>query len=122
MTKDYAVKVFDVEEKDTAYAMGSGDLAVLATPALVAMLENTAKESILNLLDEDQTTVGIEMQLNHVAATAVGQQVVCKTTLVKQDKSVLFFEFDATVQNQVIAAGTHKRAIVVTEKFLGKLR
>lgn len=118
--KDYASKLFVVEEKHTAAAMGSGDLAVLATPALVAMVENTAKESIQNLVDPEQTTVGIEIQMNHSAATALGKKVLCKVKLVQQEKRVLVFQFEATVEDQLIASGIHKRAIVETEKFMSK--
>lgn len=96
--KDYASKLFVVEEKHTAAAMGSCDLAVLATPNLVAMVENPAKESIQNLVNPEQTTVGIEIQMNYSAATALGKKVLCKVKLVQQEKRVLVFQFEATVE------------------------
>lgn len=118
--KDYSSKLFVVEEKHTAAAMGSGDLAVLATPALVAMVENTAKESIQILVNPGQTTVGIQIQMNHSAAAALGKKVLCKVNLIQQEKRVLVFQFEAMVEDRLIASGIHKRAIVETEKFMSK--
>ena len=80
--KDYASKLFVVEAKHTA----------------AAMVENTAKESIKNFVNPEQTTVGIEIQMNHSAATALGKMVLCKVNLVQQEKRVLVFQFEATVE------------------------
>lgn len=114
-------KRFLVKNEDTALAFGSGDLPVLATPRLIAMLENTAKEMPLELLKDDETTVGIEMNLKHLKATAVGKEVVCFAKLTEIKKSILFFEIKATVGEDVIATGTHIRAIVNKQLFMKKI-
>lgn len=114
-------KRFLVKNEDTALAFGSGDLLVLATPRLIAMLENTAKEMPLELLKDDETTVGIEMNLKHLKATAVGKEVVCFAKLTEIKKSILFFEIKATVGEDVIATGTHIRAIVNKQFFMKKI-
>lgn len=121
MSSEKETQVFVVEPKDTAVAMKSGDLEVLATPALVSMIENTAKESIREHLTPEETTVGIEIQLQHLAPTAVGKHIVCEVVLEKLEKSIFSFHFKALVNGQVITAGTHKRARVNKEKFLQKM-
>lgn len=114
-------QVFRVEPKDTAIALGSGDLEILATPALVSMIENTAKESMREYLSLEETTVGIELQLQHLAPTAVGKEIFCEVVLEKQEKSIFSYQFTATVDDQLVASGTHKRARVNQEIFLRKM-
>ncbi|MBM6613731.1 thioesterase family protein [Desemzia sp. RIT804] len=121
MSLEKKTQVFVVEPKDTAAAMKSGDLEVLATPALVSMIENTAKESIREHLTPEETTVGIEIQLQHLAPSAVGKQVICEVILEKFEKSIFSFQFKALVDGQLITSGTHKRARVNKEKFLQKM-
>ncbi|WP_413523959.1 thioesterase family protein [Carnobacterium divergens] len=114
-------KQFMVKNEDTALHLGSGDLLVLATPRLVAMLENTAKEIPLERLSDDETTVGIEMNLKHVKATAVGKEVTCFVKLTEIKKSILFFDVKAVVDEEMIATGTHIRAIVSRQSFMEKI-
>ena len=121
MSSEKKTRVFTVESKDTAAAMGSGDLEVLATPALIAMIENTAKESMREQLTTEELSVGIEIKLRHSAPTAVGKQVVCEVVLEQHEKAIFSFQFKALVDGQMIASGTHKRACVHTESFLQKL-
>lgn len=114
-------KTFIVKEKQTAIEMKSGDLAVLATPALVAMLEETAKDSILELLTEGETTVGIEVNLKHVRPSSISEEIQCEAELIEQTKNILRFTLKAFAGESIIAEGTHQRAIVNSEKFMAKL-
>lgn len=114
-------KEFLVEEKHSAAQMGSGDLDVLSTPSLIAFMENTAKEEVLDKLAEEETTVGIDLNVQHVKATALGKRVRVVSTLTEQKKSILFFDLEAFEDDQLIGKGTHKRAIVHAEKFMGNL-
>lgn len=114
-------KTFIVKEEQTAIEMKSGDLAVLATPALVAMLEETAKDNILELLNEGETTVGIEVNLKHVRPSRISEEIQCEAELIEQTKNILRFTLKALAGESIIAEGTHQRAIVNSEKFMAKL-
>lgn len=109
-----------VTEEKTAQAMGSGTLPVFATPAMIALMENTASKSVETELDEGTGTVGTLINVKHVAATPVGMDVTCETKLVEVDRKRLVFEVKAYDAAGVIGEGTHERFIIDNEKFLGK--
>ncbi len=109
-----------VTEEKTAQAMGSGTLPVFATPAMIALMENTASKSVETKLDEGAGTVGTLINVKHVAATPVGMDVTCETKLVEVDRKRLVFEVKAYDAAGVIGEGTHERFIIDNEKFLGK--
>ena len=69
----------------TAKAMGSGTMDVFATPAMIALMENTAFESVASELEEGSGTVGTALDIKHVSATQVGMKVTCESELVKVD-------------------------------------
>ena len=75
----------------TAKAMGSGTMDVFATPAMIALMENTAFESVASELDEGSGTVGTALDIKHVSATPVGMKVTCESELVKVDGRALTF-------------------------------
>ena len=109
-----------VTEEKTAQAMGSGTLPVFATPAMIALMENTASKSVEAKLDEGAGTVETLINVKHVAATPVGMDVTCETKLVEVDRKRLVFEVKAYDAAGVIGEGTHERFIIDNEKFLGK--
>ena len=109
-----------VTEEKTAQAMGSGTLPVFATPAMIALMENTASKSVEAKLDEGAGTVGTLINVKHVAATPVGMDVTCEKKLVEVDRKRLVFEVKAYDAAGVIGEGTHERFIIDNEKFLGK--
>lgn len=111
-----------VTENDTAVALKSGDLPVYASPALMAKCEELAKELVLSQLSEGETTVGIEFSLRHLRPTAVGEKVVFTVAFIEQNKAILDFQFQVFAEKQLIADGTHKRAIVNQQKFMTKLK
>lgn len=108
-----------VTEEKTAQAMGSGTLPVFATPAMIALMENTASKSVEAKLDEGAGTVGTLINVKHVAATPVGM-VTCETKLVEVDRKRLVFEVKAYDAAGVIGEGTHERFIIDNERFLAK--
>ena len=110
-----------VEETDTATALGSGSVPVLATPRLVAWLEAAAVGALADTLAEGRTTVGTEVDLKHLAATAVGQEVDCRATVTSIDGRTITFELTATDDRATIATGRHVHVIVDEERFLAKL-
>ena len=93
----------------TAKAMGSGTMDVFATPAMIALMENTAFES-----------VAPELDIKHVSATPVGMKVTCESELVKVDGRALTFSVKAFDEAGLIGEGTHERFIVFEEKFQKK--
>ena len=109
-----------VTEEKTAQAMGSGTLPVFATPAMIALMENTASKSVEAKLDEGAGTVGTLINVKHVAATPVGMDVTCETKLVEVDRKRLVFEVKAYDAAGVIGEGTHERFIIDNVRFLAK--
>lgn len=109
-----------VTEDKTAAAMGSGTLLVFATPAMIALMENTAYKSVADALEEGQGTVGTRMDVRHVAATPAGMDVTCETKLIEVDRKRLVFEVKAYDAAGVIGEGTHERFIIENEKFMAK--
>lgn len=113
-------KQITVEEKDTALTYGSGTLRVFATPAMIALMENTAMNAVSAYLEEGEATVGTEINVKHLSATPVGGTVTCEAELAEIDGRRLVFSVKASDNSGVIGEGTHQRFIVKTEKFLAK--
>lgn len=114
-------KEFIVEKEHSAREMGSGDLDVLSTPSLIAFMEFVAKEAVSEQLKETETTVGIEMTMQHVKATAIGQSVTAVAKLMEQKKTILKYEVEAYEGEILIGIGQHTRAIVDRATFMARL-
>ena len=110
-----------VNETNTALAMGSGDMEVFATPAMVALMENAAMESVADFLPEGSSSVGTEMSTTHVKASAMGKTIQATATLMEIDPRKLTFKVVAKEGDTLIGEGTHIRFIVEREKFLSKV-
>ena len=110
----------DVEREDTAMEVGSGSLLVYATPCMVALMEGAACEAIQEALSDSQTTVGTELNIQHISATPVGLEVRAEAEVVAVEGKVITFEVKAFDEAGEIGKGTHKRVIVNTQKFLEK--
>ncbi len=109
-----------VVESNTAAALGSGNLAVFATPAMIALMEMTAAESVLPYLSEGESTVGTELRVRHTAATPIGMEVRCESELVAVDGRKLTFRVTAFDEVGTIGEGEHERFVVQAEKFLAR--
>lgn len=109
-----------VTETITAERIGSGELSVLATPAMIALIEETSWRSVAAGLAEGQGTVGTKIDVAHIAATPCGMKVRCETELVEVDGRRLVFS--ATVFDEMgkIGEGRHERFIVDNAKFQAK--
>ena len=110
-----------VEREDTAYEVGSGSLLVYATPCMVALMEGAACEAIAEAMPEDKTSVGIELNISHLAATPVGLEVSATAEVTAVDGNIITFRLEAFDEKGKIGEGTHKRAIVTTQCFLDKV-
>lgn len=109
-----------VEREDTAKEVGSGSLLVYATPCMVALMEGAACEAIAEALSEEKTSVGIELNISHLSATPVGLEVRAEAEVTAVEGSVITFAVTAYDEAGKIGEGTHKRAIVSTQRFLDK--
>ena len=108
------------EREDTAKEIGSGSLLVYATPCMAALMEGAACEAIAEGLEENETTVGIELNIQHTAATPVGLEVHAEAEVTAVEGKVITFEVRAFDEIGEIGRGTHKRVIVNSQKFLEK--
>ena len=109
-----------VTPEKTAKTVGSGLLEVFATPAMIALMEETASESVAAALAEGSTTVGTLVNVSHVSATPVGAPVRCETLLTEVEGRKLTFSVKAYDNAGLIGEGTHERFIVFSEKFMAK--
>ena len=109
-----------VTEKNSAASMKSGELAVYATPSMIALMEQAAYKSVAPELEEGKGTVGTLMNVSHMSATPIGMQVTAKTELIEIDRKRLVFKVEAFDERGKIGEGTHERFIVDNEKFQEK--
>ena len=109
-----------VEREDTAAEVGSGSLLVFATPCMVAMMEGAACEAIAAGLAEGETTVGTELNIQHLSATPVGMEVRAVATVTAVEGKCITFEVEAFDEAGPIGKGTHKRFLVASQRFLDK--
>ena len=110
-----------VSAANTAATLGSGDMDVFATPALVALMENAAMRCVAPHLPEGSTTVGSRMDTTHVKPSPLGAAVEATAELTEVDGRKLTFHVSAHEGGKLIGEGTHVRYIVDRERFLAKL-
>ena len=110
----------EVCDENTAKSVGSGFLPVFATPAMAALMEKTAALAVQEHLAEGEGTVGISLNIRHLAATPVGMTVTCEAELIEIDRKRLVFSLKVSDGVDVIGDGTHERFIISNEKFLAK--
>jgi fluoroacetyl-CoA thioesterase len=117
-----ATVALDVRDADTAVALRSGEVPVLATPRLIALCEEATVRAVAGQVPKGHTTVGMRLQLDHLAPTAVGQRVTAEARLDKIEGRRLTFSVSASDERGLIAAGKVTRVVVDIEKFLDKTR
>ena len=105
----------------TAAAMGSGDLNVLATPALVALMEKAAMTAAARNLPPSDTTVGAYISTSHLKPTAVGHTVRARATITAVENRKITFHVAAYEGDELVGEGEHVRYVVDRERFLSKL-
>ena len=110
-----------VTEQNTALALGSGNLPVFATPALVALMENAAMQTVASLLPEGSTTVGGFIETSHLAPSAIGKTIQATATLTEVKGKKLSFNIEAFEGEKLVGKAAHIRFIVDREKFMNSL-
>ncbi|MEN6485972.1 MAG: thioesterase family protein [Syntrophobacteraceae bacterium] len=107
-----------VDTHNTATAMGSGEIEVFATPAMIALMESSAVAALKGRLPSGETSVGVRLEVSHVAATPVGMRVSAEAVLERIDGRRLFFRVTACDAREKIGEGFHERVLVQQEKFM----
>ena len=111
-----------VSAGNTAAVMGSGDLDVFATPAMVALMENAAMKAVADALPEGSTTVGAEMNVTHIKPSGLGAEITATAVLTGVEGRKLTFNVGARDAEGMIGEGVHVRYVVDREKFMAKVR
>lgn len=109
-----------VTDRDTALALASGDVEVLATPRVVGLAEEATVRAVQDDLDDGTTTVGYRVQLDHLAPTAVGGEVRAEATLELIESRRLTFRVAVSDARGLVAAGRITRVVVDRARFLEK--
>lgn len=110
-----------VTEDDTAAKLGSGNIQVYATPKMIGLMENSALMAVDEHLGEGYATVGIHVDIKHLAATPVRMKVKAISKLVKIDGKKLLFEVEAYDEEKKIGEGRHTRYIIKIDEFMNRL-
>lgn len=119
-------KVFEesyvIKNENSAENMGSGDLAVLSTPSLVAFMENAAKNYLNKFLPEEMGSVGSNININHIAPTLIGNSITVRGKINEVIKEkIIKFSIEAYEKDKKIGEAEHTRVIINNTKFLEKL-
>ena len=110
-----------VTDAVTAIKMGSGDMPVLATPAMMALMENAAMLAVASELPEGSTTVGGHIESSHLKPSKIGDKVSATAVVTKVDGKKIEFKVSAYSGDTLLGEGTHLRFIVDKERFMSKL-
>jgi predicted thioesterase len=105
---------------DSAIAFGSGTVDVFGTPSMVAFMENTCKNCVQLYLVEGEGTVGIALNIRHLAAAPIGATVKCECELIEVERTILTFTVKVSMGDELIGDGTHTRARVDFVRFQAK--
>jgi predicted thioesterase len=106
-----------VTPSDTAPFVGSGRIAVLATPVMINLIEAAALAAIEHLLPAGHQSLGIHLDVRHTAATPVGMRVTATAQVTAVEGRAVTFKVEARDEREVIGSGTHQRVVVSVERF-----
>src|SRR5882762_7253586 len=101
---------------------GDGMPAVVSTPNIIQFLERTARHALAPHLEADERSVGIEIDIRHLAPTPIGETIHCTARVMGVDGTKVSFQIEARDQHEVIVRGLHKRAIIKTESFTKRVQ
>ncbi|MCL2217099.1 MAG: thioesterase family protein [Defluviitaleaceae bacterium] len=121
MTGKTATATTTVSEKNTAKAVGSGNLDVFSTPMMIALMEQAACECLADILEPGQSSVGTQISVAHTAASPLGAKITATATITQAEGRKISFAISATDDTGEIGNGTHDRFIIDADRFMGKL-
>jgi predicted thioesterase len=110
-----------VEKAHVATQIGSGNVEVLATPIMIALMEAAAVHAVQEYLPQGWTTVGTRVDVEHLRATPLGGVVTAEANLVKREERILEFAVTAFDSTGIIGQGHHQRFIINLKRFMEKL-
>jgi predicted thioesterase len=110
-----------VTEELTAASLGSGDVPVLGTPAVLAVIEEAACAAIAGSLGPGRTSVGVWVEMEHLKPSGLGAVVEATAELIASDKRILEFTCEAREGDTLVARARHRRVVVDRERFLGSI-
>ena len=113
---------FVVEQKHCIDFATDGMPAVLSTPQLIGLLERTARQTLAPFLEPDERSVGVEIELRHLAATPLGASVTCTGRVISAEGAQVGFQIEARDQHELIARGLHKRAVIRVDSFAKRVQ
>ena len=96
--------------------------AVLSTPNLIGIFERTAREAIAPFLAADERSVGVEIELRHLAPTPLGARVTVTARVIHTEGRLVDYQIEARDEHELIARGVHKRAVIRIEPFAQRVR
>lgn len=114
--------VFHVKEEHAIDFADHVMPAVLSTPWLIWFLEHTAREAVLPFLKAGESTVGVRIEVDHLAATPLGQRVECRATIIQTDGRSVWFRLEAYDERELIAKGLHQLRIIQIDRFAARVR
>lgn len=110
-----------VGTRDGAHRVGSGKIAVLATPVMIGLIEESALDAVEAHLPEGKQSLGTHLDVSHVAATPIGMRVTARAELVEIDGRTLVFQVEAHDEKELIGEGRHTRVIVTEDRFVARV-
>jgi len=111
-------ETFTVGDEQTAYHIGSGDERVLGTPWMISFMERVSNRLILECLPDEYMSVGIHVDVKHLAPTQVGSEVRIRVEISEVIKKRIFLRVEAWDEAEKIGSGTHTRSVVEKKRFL----
>ena len=121
-SKAYAEVSVEVGEDNTAAAVGSGSIEVFGTPCMIALMEKATVNAVAPYLENDETTVGTQINVSHCKASAVGAVITARAELSEVQGRKLVFDVSAVDdKGDVIGEGRIERFVVFAERFMSKL-
>ncbi len=108
---------FVVSAQHTIDFASGGMPEILSTPSLVAVLERSARMAIFPSLETDESSVGVDIKIQHIAPTPLGKEVQCRARVYSVEKNLISFQIEAFDELEQIAKGTHKRRVVKTSRL-----
>lgn len=111
-----------VDDRLLATTMGSGSVTVYATPAMVALMEAAAVDALTPALAEGQSSVGIALDIRHLAATPPGRQVRARAEVIQVQGAKVTFQVRAWDEHELIGDGTHTRYVIDVARFMQRVQ
>jgi len=112
---------FVVAEEHLIDFAHDGMPAILSTPSLIWFLEHAARNAVLPVLEQGESTVGVVVNVQHLAATPLGGEVVCRARVISVDGPQVSFQLEAHDEHEQIARGTHKLRVIQAGRLARKV-